>query len=602
MKFKSLANGLLLAGALTVGAGVMAPAEADAFCGFYVSGGESDLFNDATQVVLMREGTKTILSMQNNYQGPTKRFAMVVPVPEVLMEENVKTLPEELFAKIDQLSAPRLVEYWERDPCEPQYEYDDFAAGPPQAAGGGNNSVNENEGEPAVKVEAEFEVGEYDVVILSSKESNSLEKWLLDHGYNIPKGASKALAPYIAQGMYFFVAKVNAKKVKFDSKGNALLSPLRFHYNSEDFSLPVRLGLLNAKGTQDLIVHTLGLRQRYKVSNYKNVTIPTNLVVPDRTRKTFGSFYNGLFDYTMEQNRGAVVTEYAWDSAKCDPCAGPTLTPSDLYTLGLDVLQMRTRTFEQNSAEVEHITAVDNWNSTLPSEVRRSLAAKGDTLTQCYNDFLATSPKERSGRISFEFELTPAGTPQNLSRLWNTLGDEALTACAEKYVASIKVSEEEDRGLQRVEIGMVFTHTMRKELISVPTVGWTLTRLHTRYTSKTMTEDLIFEKAKPIIGGVGIPEGKRGKIALEGARFSHKNNFQGRYIILHHDESTLACSKSERSYYWSNSVMGGPSSARGARMKATDSSVAPGTSQPVELSRKMKAAAKRQFRPPSAKK
>ena len=570
-----------------------APSDARAFCGFYVSDASGDLYNDASQVVMMRHGTQTILSMRNNYQGPPKDFALVVPVPQILKKEDVKTLDDSVFDHITKFTAPRLVEYWERKSCS-EREY--------SSGIGLDQLLSSKGGGTTTAAVSRFEVGEYDVVILSSKESNSLEKWLLDHGYNIPKGASKALAPYIAQGMYFFVAKVNAKKVKFDSKGNALLSPLRFHYNSEDFSLPVRLGLLNAKGTQDLIVHTLGLRQRYKVSNYKNVTIPTNLVVPDRTRKTFGSFYNGLFDYTMEQNRGAVVTEYAWDTAKCDPCAGPTLTPSDLYTLGLDVLQMRTRTFEQNSAEVEHITAVDNWNSTLPSEVRRSLAAKGDTLTQCYNDFLATSPKERSGRISFEFELTPDGTPQNLSRLWNTLGDEALTACAEKYVASIKVSEEEDRGLQRVEIGMVFTHTMRKELISVPTVGWTLTRLHTRYTSKTMTEDLIFEKAKPIIGGVGIPEGKRGKIALEGARFSHKNNFQGRYIILHHDESTLACSKSERSYYWSNSVMGGPSSARGARMKATDSSVAPGTRQPVELSRKMKAAAKRQFRPPSAKK
>ena len=45
---------------------------AHAFCGFYVSGsgGNQEMFNDATQVVLMRDGTRTVLSMQNNYQGP----------------------------------------------------------------------------------------------------------------------------------------------------------------------------------------------------------------------------------------------------------------------------------------------------------------------------------------------------------------------------------------------------------------------------------------------------------------------------------------------------------------------------------------------------
>ena len=95
--------------------------EAAAFCGFYVAGADAKLFNNATQVVLMRDGTRTVLSMQNNYQGPPENFAMVVPVPVVLQKENVKTLPADIFARVDRLSAPRLVEYWEQDPCRPMY-------------------------------------------------------------------------------------------------------------------------------------------------------------------------------------------------------------------------------------------------------------------------------------------------------------------------------------------------------------------------------------------------------------------------------------------------------------------------------------------------
>src|SRR5436305_14423388 len=87
------------------------------FCGFYVSGADQSLFNNATHVVLMRDGTRTVLSMQNNYQGPPSGFAMVVPVPVVLQKENVKTLDKSVFTHIEQLSAPRLVEYWEQDPC-----------------------------------------------------------------------------------------------------------------------------------------------------------------------------------------------------------------------------------------------------------------------------------------------------------------------------------------------------------------------------------------------------------------------------------------------------------------------------------------------------
>ena len=69
-----------------------APSAADAFCGFYVAGGGADIYNNATQVVLMRDGTKTILSMQNNYEGPPEDFAMVIPVPVVLRREELRLI------------------------------------------------------------------------------------------------------------------------------------------------------------------------------------------------------------------------------------------------------------------------------------------------------------------------------------------------------------------------------------------------------------------------------------------------------------------------------------------------------------------------------
>src|SRR5258705_3024788 len=94
-----------------------APTAAHAFCGFYINEAGGEMFNNATQVVLMRQGTRTVLSMQNNYQGPPQDFAMVIPVPVVLKESDVKTLTKDVFAKVDTMGAPRLVEYWEQDPC-----------------------------------------------------------------------------------------------------------------------------------------------------------------------------------------------------------------------------------------------------------------------------------------------------------------------------------------------------------------------------------------------------------------------------------------------------------------------------------------------------
>ena len=323
--------GALGALAVTLGA-----AEASAFCGFYVGGADARLFNNATQVVLLREGTRTALSMQNNYQGPPSGFAMVVPVPVILQKENVKTLPKAVFDRIDQLSAPRLVEYWEQDPC-PADEGGGFRLGrmAKSDAMPAPMAMAPSASDMGVKIEAQFAVGEYEIVILSAENSMGLDAWLRQEKYSIPEGAEPVLKPYVQAGMKFFVARVDVEKVRFVN-GQATLSPLRFHYDDDRFFLPVRLGLLNSSGTQDLIVNILA-RERHEVANYPNVTIPTNLELSSRGKEEFGAFYAALFDRTVERNPKAVVTEYAWRAGSCDPCPGPALSEGDLRLLGGDV-------------------------------------------------------------------------------------------------------------------------------------------------------------------------------------------------------------------------------------------------------------------------
>ena len=316
---------------------VFVATNAQAFCGFYVSGADGKLFNDATQVVLMRDGQRTVLSMQNAYKGPPENFAMVVPVPVVLQKENVKTLKKELFDKLDKLSAPRLVEYWEQDPCAPPVPEEPMAA---MATGGAMPPPKgAAKGDLGVKIEAQFTVGEYEVVILSAQDSTGLDTWLRREKYKIPQGAEPYLKPYVQQGSKFFVARVDVKKVKFDADGHADLSPIRFHYDTQDFSLPVRLGLINSSGTQDIIVHVLAQGQRYEPANYPSVTIPTNFDVADDAKTKFPAFYAALFDRTLEKNPKAIVTEYSWDASTCDPCPGPTLDEADLASLGMDAVQ-----------------------------------------------------------------------------------------------------------------------------------------------------------------------------------------------------------------------------------------------------------------------
>ena len=155
------------------------PPDAQAFCGFYVSGSTQQLTNGATRVALMRSGLRTVLSMSNDYQGPPQDFAMVVPVPVVLQQDQVRTLPHAAFDHIEQLTAPRLVEYWEQDPC---YQ-------PPRYRGRGEMRrapMPTSAAAPArerpdlgVRIEARFSVGEYDVLVLSATQSSGLELSLI---------------------------------------------------------------------------------------------------------------------------------------------------------------------------------------------------------------------------------------------------------------------------------------------------------------------------------------------------------------------------------------------------------------------------------------
>jgi hypothetical protein len=59
-----------------------------AFCGFYVAKADTSLFNRASQVVLARDGDRTVLTMASDFKGEPKEFAVVIPVPTFITREQ----------------------------------------------------------------------------------------------------------------------------------------------------------------------------------------------------------------------------------------------------------------------------------------------------------------------------------------------------------------------------------------------------------------------------------------------------------------------------------------------------------------------------------
>ena len=317
---------------LTVTAVVLSTKAVLAFCGFYVAKADTKLFNRASQVVLVRNEDKTVLTMANDFKGDPKEFAIVVPVPTVLERGQINVGERGLIAHLDAYSAPRLVEYFDPNPClvaEEMVRPLGSQVAPQAAAPPGRRDA----ASLGVTIEAQYTVGEYDILILSARESTGLETWLRDSGYRIPAGAAAVLGSYIRQNMRFFVARVNLKE---QSKlGFTYLRPIQVAYESPKFMLPIRLGMVNADGPQELFVYALTRKGRVETTNYRTVRLPTGMDLPLFVKTEFPQFYRALFtEQVRREDMRAVFLEYAWDMAWCDPCAADPLSREELRKLG----------------------------------------------------------------------------------------------------------------------------------------------------------------------------------------------------------------------------------------------------------------------------
>jgi len=309
-----------------------------AFCGFYVSKASGTLSNKTSQVILARDGRKTVVTMYNDFKGNIRDFAMVIPVPVLLQKKDIRVVEPGIFQRLNDYSSPRLVEYYDVNPCMPRvYEKDDLMSVQESVVMKSPKAAPTARGY-GVTIEAQYLVGEYDILILGAKESSGLQRWLSDNGYKIPESAEEVLEPYIKSNLKMFVTKDNPKQAT--ALNNGFLRPIQISFASEKFILPIRLGMANADGDQDLVIYGLTRRGRIECTNYRNIDIPSDRNIPLFVKKNFGAFYSNLFQHQWNnEGRNLAFLEYAWDITpinpmKCDPCVGNPPTQQELLTAG----------------------------------------------------------------------------------------------------------------------------------------------------------------------------------------------------------------------------------------------------------------------------
>lgn len=305
---------------------------AGAFCGFYVARADAKMFNKSSKVVLARDGKETAITMASDYEGKPNEFALVIPVPTFIKRDQISVVDAATIDHLDSYTGPRLVKYDDPDPCVPEVPVAAMnylaAATPVMMAEPRAAPVY-----PSVKVEARYNVAEYDISILSAEQSDGLISWLTDNGYRIPAGAEPVIGSYIKQHMHFFIAKVNVQRL--NDLGRAYLKPLQVRYETAKFMLPLRLGTVNANGPQDLTIFALTTKGRVEASNYRTVKVPSDVDVPLFVEHDFPNFYKAAFDRAVaRQNMQGVFVEYAWDLSWCDPCSAEPMSNNELADLG----------------------------------------------------------------------------------------------------------------------------------------------------------------------------------------------------------------------------------------------------------------------------
>ena len=318
---------------------------AQAFCGTYVGSAGADLYSHTSQVAIARQGNQTTLTLANDYEGSQDEFAMVIPVPSVLTAENVEVVEQDVLQRIEIYSSPRLVEYscedfytpWRPAQFEPSVGcYSAEYANKSWAEDGLGENGEAADG--SVTIESSFAVGEYTLAVLSAEDGSVLNEWLDDYGFSLGSEAAEVLQDYIEAGSYFLIARV---KLSSSPADKTWLSPLQITYESDVFSLPIKLGTLNSPGVQDLIVYTI--TDQYQghvgIQNYPQVNVETDCMLENVD--DFGVAYLNRLEDKFDGQDGGWIREHGWGAYHCDPCAeGDAMSDEDVQALGFNGLSM----------------------------------------------------------------------------------------------------------------------------------------------------------------------------------------------------------------------------------------------------------------------
>lgn len=515
---------------LLLAAALLLSARTASAVGAFVSTADGAVVSDVGVAIILRDGNHTSLTIAGDYKGPPADFALILPVPASVQKADVSALGPMLMMKLEALTAPKLVEYWERDPCGP----DALGAKLP---GHMKTDPRLEVRQTPINISApgRFEVGEYDVEFVEPKTGEEFEAWLYKNKYSVPVGAAAVYAPAIREKQKFLVARVAAAKLNGQG-GVGILSPLRVVFDSPEVRLPLLLGAQNFGARHDLTIYTVA-RERYEAANYPNAFVPTNLVLKDEARAKFSAFYARLFDSTLGKGT-TIVTEYAGSPHSCEFCLQPSVTmdPEDVASLGGDVIfaeKGRTAgTVMLSNVLAEDVKLRDGLAKVVQANYRylRGCAEQSFKLDKTLDgDVTVTVTTNAGGTVDSAVATVTSGhLPAR------------ATTCMEEIAKTFTFAPVAGTGKYVV-------HLASGPALNIPPL--TLTRLHARYPAGSIKSDLVLRPVGAISGGREDIKAD-GSLELGTKPATGISSFQARYVLRYPWTSPITCAAPKRGVYW----------------------------------------------------
>lgn len=270
-------------------------------------------------IVVSRAENRTVLTVVPNYQYDGDKLAMLIPVPHLVADTQVRLTERALVSKILKYTAPRALQFKDPDQCK--LSQDTAVVLKKEAAVFSEIKMDSKAAGEGVKVSA---------LTKEDLARRDIKAIIDDRGYSLDKSYDEVFSSYLEKSTQFVWVEIE------NGASEHNIPVIQLAYESDNFILPVALSGINSSEAQELTLIFISKDGRVLSDNIESQLAPTDVTIPVYAGKDFVESYSNIFDQLItNDNFQSMFVEYAGDINWCPDCLLSTkLSPNELRALG----------------------------------------------------------------------------------------------------------------------------------------------------------------------------------------------------------------------------------------------------------------------------